>query len=72
MLKPMCLSEAQANELDECEHLSHSQLYRKGKRAHQASRPAVRAQGPLLPILLLPGTIESDHHLLGRGHRYML
>ena len=69
LIRGPCLSVSEAEELDCLEHGAHVAKSKAGQRSHHAAIPAVQLQGPLLSLLVLPGT-ESAHHPLGKGHNH--
>ena len=59
-----------SNNLDMEAFELHCSLARQGKRSHAAELASYRLEGPLLPVLLPPGTKESAHSLLGFGRNH--
>eukprot|EP00973_Karenia_brevis_P084146 11675230-Karenia_brevis.AAC.1 len=69
LLRGPVLGKEEAQLADEAELEEHRRLYAEGRRPTWAKLPCCRLQGPLLPILVEPGT-ERAHHPLGFGHNY--
>ena len=61
-------TDAEIEEIDSNEAECHKKTQAIGKRRHQAEAPVIRLVGPLQPILLQGN--DSNHHPMGRGHRY--
>ena len=66
---PVCSAEV-ALELDLASTKVNTGLYSQGLRNHAATSAAFRIDGPLLPVLLPPGTSDSTHSGLGFGRNY--
>ena len=66
---PVCDSEQASLFSKECAE-SNTCLHRQGKRRHYKEDPVIQLVGPLLPVMLPPGSKESKHHPLGLGHNY--
>ena len=69
LIRGPILSEEEARALDDACKARNRQLHATGRRRHHVNAPSFYLPGPLLPILLPPGT-SSAHHPLGIGHRY--
>ena len=66
---PPCLSEEQAQVLDDAEKQSNISNSRLGRRRHHAVLPCVQLYGPLVPSLIF-GCDGPTHHPLGAGRSY--
>ena len=64
------LLDADARALDVAQREQNRVLYASGLRAHAATLPVFRLQGPLPPSILPANITPSEHHLLGNGRRH--
>ena len=69
ILRGPCLSQDEADSLDQDDRMRNRQLHLVGRRRHAVDNAAVRLPGPLEPIILLESQISS-HHPLGCGQRH--
>ena len=69
ILRGPCLTQDEADVLDQNERMRNRQLHLVGRRRHAVDNAAVRLPGPLEPIILLESQV-STHHPLGCGQRH--
>ena len=69
LIRGPILNVDEADALDEECKARNRELHAAGRRRHHVEQPSFYLPGPLIPILLAPGQ-HSDHHPLGKGHRY--
>jgi len=64
-----CLSQEEADALDQDCKVRNRELHAAGRRRHATDLSSVRLQGPLQPIIVLESHVSS-HHPLGVGQRH--
>ena len=69
LMRGPCLTDADANALDDACKSENIRLQAAGRRRHHVTTPSFYLSGPLLPVLVC-GEQYSAHHPFGKGHTY--